>query len=72
MVQANQFAGLTMPVFSAFGWSGEETAINFALDQLQMFTDIYPKRHHDLCIISFSGLINSFLLFNEQIASRVM
>jgi hypothetical protein len=39
MVQPKQFTGLTMPVFSAFGWSGEETAINFALDQLQMFID---------------------------------
>jgi hypothetical protein len=39
MVQTNIFSGLTMPVFSAFGWAGEETAINFALDQLQMFID---------------------------------
>ena len=39
MVQTNLFSGLTMPVFSAFGWAGEETAINFALDQLQLFID---------------------------------
>ncbi len=39
MVQANHFSGLSMPVFSAFGWAGEETAINFALDQLQLFID---------------------------------
>lgn len=39
MIQTNLFSGLTMPVFSAFGWAGEETAINFALDQLQMFID---------------------------------
>ncbi|MGB3716076.1 MAG: hypothetical protein WA996_16745 [Candidatus Promineifilaceae bacterium] len=39
MVQANHFSGLTMSVFSAFGWAGEETAMNFALDQLQLFID---------------------------------
>jgi len=39
MVQSNLFSGLTMPVFSAFGWAGEETAINFALDQLKLFID---------------------------------
>ena len=39
MAQANHFSGLTMPVFSAFGWAGEETAMNFALDQLQLFID---------------------------------
>jgi hypothetical protein len=39
MAQASHFSGLGMPVFSAFGWAGEETAINFALDQLQLFID---------------------------------
>lgn len=39
MVPKSQFNGLTMPVFSAFGWAGEEAAINFALDQLQLFID---------------------------------
>lgn len=33
----NQFTGLTMPVFSAFGWAGEENALNFALAQLELF-----------------------------------
>ncbi len=28
-----------MPVFSAFGWAGEETALKFALAQLQMFIE---------------------------------
>lgn len=32
-----QFVGLTMPVFTAFGWAGEETAIKFALSQLEEF-----------------------------------
>ena len=26
-----------MPVFTAFGWAGQETAINYALDQLELF-----------------------------------
>ncbi len=32
-----QFVGLTMPVFTAFGWAGEEQALNFALSQLEEF-----------------------------------
>ena len=39
MMQSTHFSGLTMPVFSAFGWTGEEAAMNFALDQLRMFID---------------------------------
>jgi len=31
------FSGLTMPVFTAFGWMGEENAIKFALSQLEAF-----------------------------------
>lgn len=31
------FNGLTMPVFTAFGWAGEETALKFAFSQLQLF-----------------------------------
>jgi hypothetical protein len=31
------FSGLTMPVFTAFGWAGEEAAINYALSQLDVF-----------------------------------
>ena len=37
MAATTQFTGLPMPVFTAFGWAGEETAINYALDQLEMF-----------------------------------
>lgn len=32
-----QFNGLTMPVFTAFGWGGEEKALNFAFSQLEEF-----------------------------------
>lgn len=31
------FNGLTMPVFTAFGWGGEEKALNFAFSQLETF-----------------------------------
>ena len=37
MSATNQFVGLPMPVFTAFGWAGEETAIKFALEQLEQF-----------------------------------
>ena len=37
MPSSNQFSGLPMPVFSAFGWAGQETAINFALSQMELF-----------------------------------
>ncbi len=39
MQPTNEFSGLTMPVFSAFGWAGEETALKYALAQLQQFID---------------------------------
>ncbi len=32
-----QFSGLAMPVFTAFGWAGEENAIKFALAELELF-----------------------------------
>ncbi len=37
MSSKTAFTGLTMPVFTAFGWAGQETAINYALDQLEQF-----------------------------------
>jgi hypothetical protein len=37
MQPTTQFSGLTMPVFTAFGWAGEETALKFALSQLELF-----------------------------------
>ena len=48
----NRFIGLTMPVFVAFGWAGEEAALNFALAQLELFIDdLYfslPREIQDL------------------------
>lgn len=42
------YSGLTMPVFAAFGWAGEETAINFALEQLEQFiNDVYAVLSRD-------------------------
>jgi hypothetical protein len=40
MSSKTAFTGLSMPVFTAFGWAGEETAINFALDQLEQFVHL--------------------------------
>ncbi len=40
MSSKTAFTGLSMPVFTAFGWAGEETAINYALDQLEQFVHL--------------------------------
>ena len=37
MTTSQNFNGLTMPVFTAFGWAGQEAAVNFALEQLELF-----------------------------------
>lgn len=37
MSENQEFTGLTMPVFTAFGWAGEENALKFALTQLELF-----------------------------------
>ncbi len=37
MQSTQDFSGLGMPVFTAFGWAGEETAIQYALSQLEAF-----------------------------------
>ena len=58
MSDANEFSGLKMPVFTAFGWAGEETAIQFALSQLELFIiELHhkaPKAIKDL--MPFNGL----------------
>lgn len=45
MTTTQQFSGLTMPVFTAFGWAGQEAAVNFALEQLEAFIQ---SLHHTL------------------------
>ncbi len=43
MSAPGQLTGLPMPVFAAFGWAGEENAINFALSQLEAFIhELHP------------------------------
>ncbi|HEX6386156.1 MAG TPA: hypothetical protein VF177_15910 [Anaerolineae bacterium] len=44
MPSANQFNGLMMPVFTAFGWAGEETAIKYALEQMELFINALHAR----------------------------
>jgi hypothetical protein len=39
MQAQTDFSGLTMPVFAAFGWAGEENALKFALSQMQQYVD---------------------------------
>lgn len=50
MVSNNQqFNGLPMPVFTAFGWTGEEAAINYALTQLELFIQtLHPRLPREL------------------------
>ena len=36
-MSTTNFMGLTMAVFTGFGWAGEETALKFAFDQLESF-----------------------------------
>jgi hypothetical protein len=44
MQSTTGFVGLTMPVFTAFGWTGEENALKFALSQLEEFINVLHKR----------------------------
>lgn len=54
-MSSNQFNGLMMPVFTAFGWAGEETAVNFALSQMELFIEgIYyslPRATQDQFVV---------------------
>lgn len=58
MTQPQPFHGLTMPVFAAFGWAGEEQATKFALSQLEAFvTRVHGDLSHDLrAIFPYSGI----------------
>jgi hypothetical protein len=75
MSATNQFTGLPMPVFTAFGWAGEETAIQFALSQLELFIhalrSTMPRATQS--IFPFSGLNqtlqNVYLAANQEIES---
>ncbi|MFO7663551.1 MAG: hypothetical protein R6X18_13290 [Chloroflexota bacterium] len=39
MQAPTEFSGLTMPVFTAFGWAEEENALKFALSQVEQYVD---------------------------------
>lgn len=58
MSATNQFTGLPMPVFTAFGWAGEETAIKFALEQLEGFIhQLHANLSHEArAILPYAGL----------------
>jgi hypothetical protein len=44
MQTSTEFSGLTMPVFTAFGWAEEENALKFALSQMQQYVDSLYQR----------------------------
>lgn len=58
MSDTNEFSGLKMPVFTAFGWAGEETAIQFALSQMELFIlELHQKAPRAIKeILPFNGL----------------
>ncbi len=66
-----------MPVFTAFSWAGEETAINYALDQMEMFIhelhgSLSSKTRQEL---PFSGLNRAeqcvYLAASEDVDSDI-
>lgn len=58
VTQNQQFNGLPMPVFAAFGWAGEDTAIKYALEQLQLFMQaLHSRLPRDLhSLLPFNGV----------------
>jgi hypothetical protein len=58
MSSTTAFAGLSMPVFTAFGWAGEETAMNYALEQLEQFVHVLHNNlsHQARVDLPFAGL----------------
>ncbi|MCA9934281.1 MAG: hypothetical protein H6662_20475 [Ardenticatenaceae bacterium] len=46
-MSSTNFTGLSMPVFTAFGWAGEETAQKFAFEQLDLFiSQLHARLSH--------------------------
>jgi hypothetical protein len=58
METQEEFTGLGMPVFMAFGWAGEETAQKYALSQLDLFAaEVHKNLPHALQEeLPFTGL----------------
>ncbi len=77
MSATKQFTGLPMPVFTAFGWAGEETAIKFALEQLENFIQqLHANLSPDArAIFPYAGLNNEaqsvYLAAAEEIETDV-
>jgi hypothetical protein len=77
MQPSRQFTGLTMPVFTAFGWAGEENAINFALGQLEQFIHTLqarlPREIH--AVLNVAGLDHAaqsvYLATSEEVESDI-
>ena len=53
MSAIGEFTGLPLPVFTAFGWAGEEAAIQFALDHLKVFIDTLHANLSDEARLEF-------------------
>ncbi len=71
--QQTVFNGLTMPVFSAFGWAGEDQAIQFALSQLEIFVHrLHAHLPHEIrAQFPYAGLNRAakvvYLAANEEV-----
>ncbi len=71
--QQTTFNGLTMPVFSAFGWAGEDQAIQFALSQLEIFVHrLHAHLPHEIrAQFPYAGLDRAakviYLAANEEV-----
>lgn len=74
MQKTQQFTGLAMPVFTAFGWAGEEAAISYALSQLEMFiSQVHDNLPHSaLGLLPHYGIDQAsqsvYLAANEELA----
>ncbi len=75
MDSATKFTGLAMPVFTAFGWAGEEAALQYALSQLELFVaslhqQLPPELKDRFSHYGFSAAGQSvYLATNEDVES---
>lgn len=76
MDSSTQFTGLAMPVFTAFGWAGEETALKYALSQLELFiSSLHQQLPSELkdrfpCYGLSEAGQSVYLAANEDVASN--
>jgi hypothetical protein len=77
MQTSQNFTGLGMPVFMAFGWAGEETALKYALSQMELFVSVLrsklPQPMQDE--LSYYGLNeenqNAYMAASEELENEV-